>query len=292
MNAIWKRITEHPFVSMSAFAALVHSTWSIGTMFSGGQPVVTASAENAFGDWLRQTVELLMWLVPALAIALAIDVGLVESAHAVRSGRKNAWAFVLLALCSYFLQLIYIAAHFPDMQLSAYISDRVKGIAEFARDFAVVIVPALLQLPIVLYVLAGDKQVQDDAPKVHAPVMRHEHVLVREDALQIAEPPPPPLPSADPRSACRCSLPKRLRCRFRTLAPRTIRARSETPVSWQNACSSVWTSRPVPTGPVASMGDRQDNAPGHLPGVFHTPPSTVDKSQKFRYISPPAIPQE
>ena len=42
------------FITATGAAAFVHTTWAIGTLFSGHQPSVTASLVHATGAWVAQ----------------------------------------------------------------------------------------------------------------------------------------------------------------------------------------------------------------------------------------------
>jgi hypothetical protein len=137
-----KHITEQPFVAATASAALMHSTWSLGTLFAGTQPEAGL------------TIAFMGWLVPALLIAFSMDIGMLATASDIRSGQRSKakyLTFAVLALSMYFLQWLYIAHHMPALALGAGVNAAAVPIATGLRDAALWLIPGLLPLSVLLY---------------------------------------------------------------------------------------------------------------------------------------------
>ena len=45
-----KHLTEQPFILATGLAALVHSTWSLGTLFTGAQSILAIYQGFGTGD--------------------------------------------------------------------------------------------------------------------------------------------------------------------------------------------------------------------------------------------------
>jgi hypothetical protein len=139
-----KHIIKQPFVFATGIAALIHSTWSLGTFFAGEQPV----------GW-----HLIGWLVPALLIAFALDIGQIVTSAEIRSNGltvARGVTFMVFALATYYLQWLYIAHHMPSMPLSDGISPDMQAVAMRLRDMALWIIPALMPLSTLLYTFSSD----------------------------------------------------------------------------------------------------------------------------------------
>lgn len=142
---IIKHVTEQPFVFATGLAALVHSTWSLGTLFAGTQPATTDPLKFAF------------WLVPALLISFALDVGQIATSAEIREGQRTATkyiTFTVFAVATYYLQWLYIAHHMPQLELASGVRQTWASGATILRDAAVWIIPALLPLSTLLYTLS------------------------------------------------------------------------------------------------------------------------------------------
>lgn len=182
-----------PFITATGAAALVHSTWALGTLFSGIQP-----------DPATEFVHYMGWLIPALLIAFALDVGqIVTSAeireHGLTYGR--GLTFFVFAGATYYLQWLYIAHHIPALEIGAGVSEIARGTAISLRDAALWIVPALLPLSTLLYTLSG-KQEQVVTP-VAAPITNVSPVAPPAPAglLTLQEKSALPEPSDNPEQA-------------------------------------------------------------------------------------------
>lgn len=140
-----KHILQQPFVAATGLAALVHSTWALGTLFAGEQP----------DGW-----HLLGWLLPALLIAFALDVGQISTSAEIRE-HGLTWTrgitFVVFAGATYYLQWLYIAHHMPALALAPGVRETWSDFATVMRDAAVWVIPALLPLSTLLYTFSGGK---------------------------------------------------------------------------------------------------------------------------------------
>jgi len=156
-----KFLREQPFITTTGVAALIHSTWSLGTLFSGEQPLVTTLITSDPGQWLAQSVAVGFWLAPAALIAFSLDVGQIVTSHEIRTG-KRSWkryaTFAIFSIATYYLQWLYIAHHMPILSLSGGISQQALPFAQGVLDMAVWIIPALLPLSTLLYTFAQDTQ--------------------------------------------------------------------------------------------------------------------------------------
>lgn len=159
---ILMHIITQPFIAATGAAALVHSTWALGTLFAGEQPE----------GW-----HLIGWLLPALLIAFALDVGQIATSAEIRSHGltvARGITFAVFAAATYYLQWLYIAHHMPALPLAAGVRESWSGAATLLRDAAVWIIPALLPLSTLLYTFSGK---QHDAPTVEA--RAHQRAAVR-----------------------------------------------------------------------------------------------------------------
>lgn len=141
-----KHLFENPFITATGAAALVHSTWALATLFAGEQPG---------GGWA-----LAGWLIPALLIAFALDVGQIATSAEIREhglSAARAVTFIVFSAATYYLQWLYIAHHMPALELAAGISEIAKGTATYMRDAALWLIPALLPLSTLLYTFSGGK---------------------------------------------------------------------------------------------------------------------------------------
>lgn len=160
MKSAFRHLIENPFITATGAAALVHSTWSLGTLMSGTQPDAGL------------TVGFLGWLIPALLIAFALDVGqIVTSARIRHSGMtiQMAVTFGVFSFATYYLQLLYMIHHVPELALASGVRGEWSGMVTLIRDASIWLIPALLPLSTLLYTLSADNRHQDapGAPSVH-----------------------------------------------------------------------------------------------------------------------------
>jgi hypothetical protein len=154
-----KHMSENLFITFTGIAALVHSTWSLGTMFSGVAPS---------GDWLA----LAGWLLPAFFVAFAMDVGQISTSAAIRHNGltwQRGLAFFVFAVATYYLQFLYIAHHMPALPIATGVSGFHQWTVVTARDAAIWILPLLLPLSTMLYTISdGERKEQaiEQAPEI------------------------------------------------------------------------------------------------------------------------------
>lgn len=142
MKSIVKHVTEQPFIAATAVAALLHSTWALGTLFAGNQPPAGF------------TIEFIGWLAPALLIAFSLDIGLLATSHEIRIGQRSRAkyaTFITLALSMYYLQWTYMIHHVPALALAAGVAPTWIELSTTLRDLAIWLIPALLPLSTLLY---------------------------------------------------------------------------------------------------------------------------------------------
>jgi hypothetical protein len=157
-----RHMSENLFITVTGIAALVHSTWSLGTMFSGEAPQ---------GDWIAFAG----WVLPAFFVAFAMDIGQISTSAVIRHNGltwQRALTFFVFALATWYLQFLYIAHHLPVLALSAGISEAHRETVKISVDAAIWILPMLLPLATMLYTISdSDSKEQTEA---------HEHELLIE----------------------------------------------------------------------------------------------------------------
>lgn len=158
---IRNHLLEHIFIIATSIAMVVHTTWTFGTLFAGPQPVVYP------GD-ISTIVAYIFWVTPALLVAIAIDVGQIQTslklAKSKRLGQKIALGitFLALALAGFYLQWFHLAHHIPDIEFGAGLTPETAASLQGLKELAILIIPALLPLSTVLYTLSlQSDQVED-----------------------------------------------------------------------------------------------------------------------------------
>lgn len=202
--SFWQHIIEQPFIAATAGAALVHSAWSLGTLFSGAQPTPPQIGDS-LQLWFEFGVKTLAWHVPAVAIAFAFDVGQVVTAHEIRHAharKRRPWAkyatFVVFAAATYYLQLLYAAHHIPALVLGEGVGEAHRATIQAWVDMAVWLIPLLLPLSTVMYTLSGAPEPEETSAPANTPdtianVSKPNVVVSRPVA---PAPAPTPLPQA------------------------------------------------------------------------------------------------
>lgn len=153
MNRLGHIISTHIFIFATSLAMLVHSTWTFGTLFSGKQPLIDGS--------LEQWISYLLWVTPALLVALAIDIGQIQTSvklsnATIRSQKVTLGiTFVTLALAGYYLQWFHLAHHIPALDFGSGLSLEMQSSLKGVKDIAIFVVPALLPLSTILYTLSS-----------------------------------------------------------------------------------------------------------------------------------------
>jgi hypothetical protein len=155
MNVL-KHATQQPFIAATGAAALVHSTWALAVLFSGEPP---GWDHTSVVSWLQWAY----WLIPALLISFALDVGQIATSAEIRNGERTRTkyaTFVVFALATYYLQWLYIAHHMPALQLGegVYADGFAGRIVLMTRNAAIWFIPALLPLSTTMYTLSGGSQ--------------------------------------------------------------------------------------------------------------------------------------
>ena len=171
-----KHMSENLFITFTGIAALVHSTWSLGTMFSGQAP--------AWPSW-----DFLAWVLPAFFVAFAMDIGQISTSAAIRHNGltwQRGITFFVFALATYYLQFLYIAHHLPLLALAAGISESHRDLVKTSVDAAIWILPLFLPLATMLYTIsdgdskehpkANETDNQDDKPKNEALLINDENL--------------------------------------------------------------------------------------------------------------------
>ena len=139
-----KRILSHtlrqPFIFSTGLAALVHSTWSVSTLFTGIEPYPQFSAA-----WFA-------WVLPGFLIAFSLDVGQIVTSAEIRDGSRSLAKFAtfgIFAIATWYLQFLYIAHHMPALNLAEGVAH--VALATTLRDLGLWVLPLLLPLSTLLY---------------------------------------------------------------------------------------------------------------------------------------------
>jgi hypothetical protein len=202
MNRLSHIISNHIFIFATSLAMLVHSTWTFGTLFSGKQPIINGTLEN----WIAY----FLWVTPALLVALAIDVGQIQTSvklsHATARSQKVTLGitFITLAMAGYYLQWFHLAHHIPALEFGAGLTEDMRANLEGLKALAIFFVPALLPLSTVLYTLSSDAPNNKDEtvtptpqidirfpilePAIWSDDTKHIHVLPDETETEPVEP--------------------------------------------------------------------------------------------------------
>ncbi len=172
-----KHMSENLFITFTGIAALVHSTWSLGTMFSGQAP--------AWPSW-----DFIAWVLPAFFVAFAMDIGQISTSAAIRHNGltwQRGVTFFVFALATYYLQFLYIAHHLPLLALAAGISETHRDLVKTSVDAAIWILPLFLPLSTMLYTISdGDKKEQTKAhePEILIENPKNEQLLITDENLR------------------------------------------------------------------------------------------------------------
>lgn len=144
---LFLEVAKHAFVIATGVAALVHSTWTLATIFNGPEPAI-------------RDLHWITWVAAAFLFAFSIDVGQIAISVELRAGERTRWkfiAFATLAGLTYFFQWWYVAMHLPDMPLAAGVRAEWRGVATFIRDAALWVVPGALPLATTIYTFSYAK---------------------------------------------------------------------------------------------------------------------------------------
>lgn len=172
-----KHMSENLFITLTGIAALVHSTWTLGTMFSGIAPE---------GDYWK----LAGWLLPAFFVAFAMDVGQISTSAAIRHGGltwQRGLTFLVFAVATYYLQFVYIAYHFPTLMIASGISDAHKENVQWLVDAGIWILPMLLPLATMLYTISDGDSKQEETKQEPMPLSEPKTIEIAAPIILEAE---------------------------------------------------------------------------------------------------------
>jgi hypothetical protein len=144
-SQLLKHALQQPFIVSTGVFAIVHSTWTIGTFFSGKMPVPALSGAFA------------LWIIPAFLFSFSIDIGQIATAAEIRNGdrtRSKYATFILLALTTFYLQFLYMAHHMPALEISDGVAISQHQVV-WLRNMAIWILPALMPMSTIFYTLGG-----------------------------------------------------------------------------------------------------------------------------------------
>lgn len=206
MKQFVRELWEHKFVGATGLAALVHSTWSLGTLFGGEQPD---------GGWA-----LAGWLVTAFLIAFSLDVGQISTSMEIRRHgltRTRGLTFFVFAAATYYLQWLYMVHHMPALAGADGIRAEWLSLATLLRDAAIWVIPSFLPLSTVLYTFSTPPHVEQSPapPTPHQAdvVVSEVPALPKGEAIEVV-----PFGSTAPEQAESESIPATRRSRKRTVS--------------------------------------------------------------------------
>jgi Zn ribbon nucleic-acid-binding protein len=156
MKSFLRHIAANPFIFATGAAALIHSTWSLGTMMSGAEPAQLTPA------WFA-------WVFPALLIAFSLDIGQIITSAEIRDGQRTPTKFLtfgVLAIATYYLQWVFVAAHIPAIDPAPGVHS--LGAAQAMLDLGVWLVPGLLPASTLLYTFSQSRHEKGDREIVTA----------------------------------------------------------------------------------------------------------------------------
>lgn len=151
---VLQHVLQSPFVLATALAALLHSVWSLGTVFAGEPPEVGLTAEY------------LGWLIPAVLVAVSLDIGLLTTSIEIKSGQRSVMkfiTFIVLTAAMYYLQFIYVSSHTIVLPMGEGVSGEAIGAATFLRNASVWVIPALLPLAVTLHTFSSGKSAESNS---------------------------------------------------------------------------------------------------------------------------------
>ena len=158
-----KYYTKHKFIFAAGLAAFIHTTWSFAVIMSGELPDFPAIGEDkalAFASWL---LVMSYQIIPAALMAYAIDVGQIEAAEKIREGNNslaNLLAFIITAICTFYLQFLFMIHHMPLLEVSPGAAPAAAAIGVHVRNAAIWIMPALLPLALIVRMTSDTEQPQ------------------------------------------------------------------------------------------------------------------------------------
>ena len=186
INTLWNITSDHGFVILLSVAAIVHSAWSINSVFNGAEPTPMYS-EHWWG-----------WYIPGLLMAITIDVGLVQFVFKLQAGERSAALIIAyLVLCGLmaFGQFIYVASHMADIQPSAGVAIYDLQLTNMLIKLALYVYPLALPVVSAIYAFSvrGQREKVDGLPALGS-VNIVEPINVTDTALPAPEKPALPAP--------------------------------------------------------------------------------------------------
>ena len=152
------------FIIAIGAAAYLHSLWSFGTFLGGAQP-----------DPLLGGVHILHylgWLIPAMLLAFALDVGMIKTSQELRKGKATFAmyaAFGLLATITYTLQWLYSVHHMSAITIGAGVPVGMRDLATNVSNFLTVwLLPGALPITAIAYTFASSDATEQPRTKVTA----------------------------------------------------------------------------------------------------------------------------
>lgn len=169
MKKILDLVQHHGFIASTSVAMFVHSTWTFNTLFAGEQPILDGT--------LQAWIPYLMWVIPGALIALAIDVGQIQTSARIKHARgwvqlRLVLTFVMLASAGYYLQWFHMAHHLPSLELGQGLSQTHHATVELLKGWAIWVIPALLPLSTILYTIS-DVDRGDVVPDLQVRIVDH-----------------------------------------------------------------------------------------------------------------------
>jgi len=178
---IRKHLLEHIFIIATSIAMVVHSTWTFGTLFAGKQPIPMLSPLD-----IPSIVAYLFWLIPALLVAVAIDIGQIQTA--MKLAKSNHWGhkaalfvtFIALAVAGFYLQWYNLAHHIPFLEFAPGLTSETQAEFQGFKDLAIIFIPALLPISVVLYTVSlvteqsdpDEDESEDNMEEIHIDIER------------------------------------------------------------------------------------------------------------------------
>lgn len=141
-----KRISFNPFeiiyIAIS-IATMQHTVWSSSFIFEGSIPLTP--------------IERVWWIFNGFLIALTIDIGMFLTARQLRKQFSiTAFvAFIIAALASFYMQLVYTSYHTGDFQFGIGVASQWLNVLKPFIEARVFILPLILPLFAVIYTFSN-----------------------------------------------------------------------------------------------------------------------------------------
>lgn len=158
MNRVKHFLLNELFLTAVSLASLAHSTAILALFFGGSAP------EYPAGGWLDigYMARLAYHYLPAFAVALSIDVGLLSVSQKLKAGRLTYWqlaanllTFGVFSFLIFVTNHIYLAMHIPEVTLGEGVRAAWLPVTELLRDSTLFLLPASLPIAMMLYTLGA-----------------------------------------------------------------------------------------------------------------------------------------